>query len=364
MGKSSESMAHLTEMSPLKQESFKAEANTPGASDDPQAFLLANCRSLGLANPGNSGPDAMDFDMEWAYCTSLMDEESKKPEGEQLAAAQRGKLEQEAIGEKRKLGGEDAAGDAAGDAERAKGKATWRKYGQKILKGKEYVGMRVLRCYYRCNFPGCTVKKQVETSAWSNEPANITIHGIHNHQVEENLPLEAAVGENVGAEGASAEVSGQTHGAVEPKPTPPLDQNFADLVVRANPHFVVADPNQDDCPIIFASDGFLTLTGYSLAETLGRNCRSLQGKDTNPNAVSQLSKAIRANQEIHIILLNYKKDGTPFWNLLHMSPIMVNGKLHSIVGAQLDVSGLVEGHRDLRQRSMAIADAQPNGKPN
>ena len=68
---------------------------------------------------------------------------------------------QEAIGEKRKLGGEDAAGnaagDAAGDAKRAKGKATWRKYGQKTLKGKEYVGMRVLRCYYRCNFPGCTV---------------------------------------------------------------------------------------------------------------------------------------------------------------------------------------------------------------
>merc|ERR1719353_2432462 len=330
-------MAHLTEMSPLKQESFKAEANTPGASDDPQAFLLANCRSLGLANPGNSGPDAMDFDMEWAYCTSLMDEETKKPEGEQLAAAQRGKLEQEAIGEKRKLGGGDAAGDAAGDAKRAKGKATWRKYGQKTLKGKEYVGMRVLRCYYRCNFPGCTVKKQVETSAWSNEQPNVTIHGIHNHAVDEQPHRTETVSDNPTSGGDGL---GQVQYMAEPKPTPPLDQNFADLVIRANPHFVVADPHQEDCPIIFASDGFCKLTGYSLEETIGRNCRFLQGKDTNPNAVRQLTKAIRANQEIHIILLNYKKDRTPFWNLLHISPIMVDGKLHSIVGAQLDVSVL------------------------
>lgn len=342
-------------------------------ADDPQAFMLANCLSGGQRNAMSTD---LDFDMEWAYYC-LTDDDEKKPgedaKGEanpivnpmnpmNLELAVASEQQQEGSAVKRKLSDEDGGEDP--EDKRSKGKATWRKYGQKTLKGKEYVGMRVLRCYYRCNFPGCTVKKQVETSAWSNEPANITIHGIHNHQVEENLPLEAAVGESVGAEGASAEVSGQTHGAVEPKPTPPLDQNFADLVVRANPHFVVADPNQDDCPIIFASDGFLTLTGYSLAETLGRNCRFLQGKDTNPNAVSQLSKAIRANQEIHIILLNYKKDGTPFWNLLHMSPIMVNGKLHSIVGAQLDVSGLVEGHRDLRQRSMAIADAQPNGKPN
>ena len=83
-------------------------------------------------------------------------------------------------------------------------------------------------------------------------------------------------GENESRGWASAEVNGGARGIVEPKPTPPLDQNFAgpsicyvvhpyicmaDLVVRAHPHFVVADPNQDDCPIIFASDGFLTLTG-------------------------------------------------------------------------------------------------------
>jgi len=332
-----EVLRSMAQMSPLKQQSFHAASpstNAPAMSDDPQAFLLANCRSLGqLGNPGNSGADAMDFDMEWAYY-SLMDEESKKPEGEQLGA-QRGNPDQEASGEKRKHSNEDAAGDA--DAKRAKGKATWRKYGQKTLKGKEYVGMRVLRCYYRCNFPGCTVKKQVETSEWSNEPANVTIHGIHNHVVDEQAPRVGTVSNNPTSGGDGL---GEVQYMAEPKPTPPLDQNFADLVIRANPHFVVADPHQEDCPIIFASDGFCKLTGYSLEETIGRNCRFLQGKDTNPNAVRQLTKAIRANQEIHIILLNYKKDKTPFWNLLHISPIMVDGKLHSIVGAQLDVSVL------------------------
>ena len=56
----------------------------------------------------------------------------------------------------------------------------------------------------------------------------------------------------------------------------------------AAPHFVVADPHKQDCPIIFASAGFTALTGYGPAETLGRNCRFLQGKDTNVHAVRRM----------------------------------------------------------------------------
>ena len=63
---------------------------------------------------------------------------------------------------KRKLSDEDGGEDP--DGKRSKGKATWRKYGQKTLKGKEYVGMRVLRCYYRCNFPGCTVRRSIHSN--------------------------------------------------------------------------------------------------------------------------------------------------------------------------------------------------------
>eukprot|EP00658_Telonema_sp_P-2_P022543 TRINITY_DN1900_c0_g2_i1.p1 TRINITY_DN1900_c0_g2~~TRINITY_DN1900_c0_g2_i1.p1 ORF type:complete len:280 (+),score=72.78 TRINITY_DN1900_c0_g2_i1:68-907(+) len=214
---------------------------------------------------------------------------------------------------------------------KAKVKAGWRKYGQKTLKGKDYTGMKMLRCYYRCNYPGCQVKKQVETSEWSDETPNVTVHGIHNHPVDQQP--------EVGPGPVLSSAQPPSSCPNEPKPTPPLNQNFADHVVRAHPHFVVCDPKQEDCPIIFASSGFLRLTGYSLAEVVGRNCRFLQGKDTNVNAVRQLTKAIGLCKEIHIILLNYKKDGTPFWNLLHIAPVIgADGSVHSIVGSQLDVS--------------------------
>jgi len=280
----------------------------PGDSRDAE-FLLQNL---------NHGPgdQALDFEIEWAFCSTLDDAGAQGEGGQEIQAS----------GEKRKP---DALDDEP-ESKKNKGKSVWRKYGQKTLKGKDYTGMKMLRCYYRCNHPGCQVKKQVETSAWSNEAANITIHGVHNHPVEHVEPANPSDAPQAGILMA------------EPKPTPPLDQSFADLVVRSHPHFVVSDPHQEDCPIIFASSGFLKLTGYSLEEIVGRNCRFMQGKDTNPNAVRQLTKAIKANREIHMILLNYKKDGTPFWNLLHISPIIgMDGKLHSIVGSQLDVSGFV-----------------------
>jgi len=158
-----------------------------GAADDPQAFLLANCMSLGQSNAKST---EMDFDMEWAYyCLKddemewayycLKDDDEKKPEGgkgkpnpmnQELAVANQ---LQEAPDVKRKLSEEDGDEDAEG--KRSKGKATWRKYGQKTLKGKEYVGMRVLRCYYHCNFPGCTVRKAIHSNRLYPSMATVKI---------------------------------------------------------------------------------------------------------------------------------------------------------------------------------------------
>merc|ERR1711865_289498 len=341
----------------------------PIAADD-GGFLLANAISFGGLVSKNSAD--MDFDMEWA-CYTLPDDEQVEaegsirdvPHGTSLAAAHRttcggntgmaGIQQGTARGAKRKAEDTAEAGGAE-ESKKAKGKAVWRKYGQKTLKGKDYTGMKMLRCYYRCNHPGCQVKKQVETCAWSNEAANITIHGIHNH------PIESQPEEKNGVKKESNGANDHSIQTVpEPKPTPPLDQTFADLIVRANPHFVVADPHKEDCPIIFASAGFSKLTGYGREETIGVNCRFLQGKDTNRHAVCQLTKAIKANREIHIILLNYKKDRTPFWNLLHLSPVIgEDGTLHSIVGAQLDVSGFVNNQE--RQHQMLNQQWYPSAK--
>jgi len=75
---------------------------------------------------------------------------------------------------------------------------------------------------------------------------------------------------------------------------------------------ILADPRQDDCPIVFANNAFLDLTGYEEEEVLNRNCRFLQGAGTDPAAVVQLREAIRNPHPLALEILNYRRDGTPF----------------------------------------------------
>jgi PAS domain S-box-containing protein len=84
---------------------------------------------------------------------------------------------------------------------------------------------------------------------------------------------------------------------------------------------ILADPRQDDCSIVFANNAFLDLTGYEEAEVLNRNCRFLQGAATDPAAVTQLREAIRSHCPIALEILNYRRDGSPFWNAIFMGPV-------------------------------------------
>jgi len=234
-----------------------------------------------------------------------------------------------------------SATDAQPTEDTKKRKCTWRKYGQKVLKGKEFVGMDVIRCYYRCNVRGCKVKKQVEKASWQTDAdASVSVTGIHSHPYEN----DAASGDDGGDNAADGTTPGATvarshRGMRDPPPVPPLNKVLSNDIRESSPHFVISDPSRVDCPIIFASPGFCRLTGYSLDECVGRNCRFLQGKDSNPNAVRQISMACKLQKEIRVILLNYKKDGTPFWNLLHITPVKdSDGNLISYVGVQMDVS--------------------------
>lgn len=74
-----------------------------------------------------------------------------------------------------------------------------------------------------------------------------------------------------------------------------------------------------DNPIVYASDGFVKVTGYSRQEIIPRNCRFLQGNHTDQSAVRRLRLAIDSNKESVELLLNYRKTGEPFWNLLYVS---------------------------------------------
>ena len=82
--------------------------------------------------------------------------------------------------------------------------------------------------------------------------------------------------------------------------------------------FCLTDPNKADNPIVFASDGFVSVTGYSRPEVVPRNCRFLQGNYTDQTATKRLKASIEAREETVELLLNYKKTGEPFWNLLYV----------------------------------------------
>ena len=98
---------------------------------------------------------------------------------------------------------------------------------------------------------------------------------------------------------------------------------------------VISDPSRPDMPVIFVSDEFETQTGYSPEEVIGRNCRFLQGPDTDPAAVKAIRDALAVETGVVVDILNYRKDSTTFWNRLRIRPLYGDdGKVMFYVGAQ------------------------------
>jgi PAS domain S-box-containing protein len=114
---------------------------------------------------------------------------------------------------------------------------------------------------------------------------------------------------------------------------------FAAAVRATRMPMIVTDPSQYDNPIVFANNAFLKLTGYTRFEVLGRNCRFLQGPETNPAAIDRIRDAIRQQVDIRVDLLNYRKDGSTFHNALYVGPVRnADGKVVYFFASQLDVS--------------------------
>ena len=119
---------------------------------------------------------------------------------------------------------------------------------------------------------------------------------------------------------------------------------------------ILTDPQRDDNPIVFANVGFTKLTGYEVSEVIGRNCRFLQGTDTSQPQIKQIKEALELQNSVNVILRNYRKDGTLFWNELNISPVFdQNGELINFVGIQNDVTERMKSHTDkMAEDFMAI----------
>ncbi|KAK4169964.1 hypothetical protein QBC43DRAFT_39687 [Cladorrhinum sp. PSN259] len=102
--------------------------------------------------------------------------------------------------------------------------------------------------------------------------------------------------------------------------------------------FCLSDPLEPDNPIVFASDGFLSMSGFKRNEVMQKNCRFLQGISTDAVSARRLNEAVSAGRETTELLINHRKDGTPFWNLLFICPLLENGSIRYFLGAQINVS--------------------------
>ncbi|QKY16926.1 PAS domain-containing protein [Halorubrum sp. CBA1229] len=114
----------------------------------------------------------------------------------------------------------------------------------------------------------------------------------------------------------------------------------------------ITDPDRPDNPMVFVNDRFVEMTGYDREESIGVNCRFLQGPDTDEEPVSRMREAIDAEEATSVELLNYRKDGTEFWNRVSVAPIRdADGRVSEWVGFQEDITAFKEREAALERQN-------------
>ncbi|KAI5817131.1 hypothetical protein BZA77DRAFT_343798 [Pyronema omphalodes] len=122
-----------------------------------------------------------------------------------------------------------------------------------------------------------------------------------------------------------------------------LRSELMDAVDGLGESFCLTDPRREGNPIIFMSEEFNRVTQYGVSYAIGRNCRFLQGPATDQKTVRRLRLAIEGQKETSELFLNYRRDGSPFFNLLMVAPLIDSqGQLRYFIGAQVDVTNLLK----------------------
>ena len=177
-----------------------------------------------------------------------------------------------------------------------------------------------------------SLQQSVDLLKAENEKLKDSIRQNLGHHRAEQLLNKSSSGANV--DGLLASSQGIANKVLDDP-----DFSFIKALQTAQQNFVVTDPSLPDNPIVYASQGFLNLTGYSLDQILGRNCRFLQGPETDPKSVERIRKAIEQGNDMSVCLLNYRVDGTTFWNQFFIAALRdANGCVTNFVGVQCKVS--------------------------
>jgi len=195
--------------------------------------------------------------------------------------------------------------------------------------------------------------------AWPSEDwlrrirsGDMSAHSVHENLTRDgrtivcewnNTPLFDADGRFVGMVAVAQDITGRRDAE--------RALQLRDRAIQAvSQGILITDPAQPDNPIVYASPAFEVLTGYSTTEVVGQNCRFLQGQKTDPESVSRIRDAIRQAIPAKVELLNYRKDGTTFWNELTISPVHDDqGRLTHFVGSQADVTARRQLEEQFRQ---------------
>lgn len=132
--------------------------------------------------------------------------------------------------------------------------------------------------------------------------------------------------------------------------TPSVDTATLARVIEASSIGMIVTDASPDQTILYANDAFLRMTGYERGEVVGRNCRFLQGPETSKETVAELAGALQEQREVSTELVNYRKDGSTFWNLLHICPVQdAAGQTRYFFGYQRDITQRKETEDALQQ---------------
>ena len=119
----------------------------------------------------------------------------------------------------------------------------------------------------------------------------------------------------------------------------PITRALITVIQHSHQPMVVTDPNLPDHPMIAVNDAFDAISGYPRGQTVGRNCRFLQGAGTDPKAPVRIRTCIAEQRGCVEWVLNYRANGDKFWNLLFISPVFApDGTLLNYFGSQRDIT--------------------------